>query len=183
MTFKGNNLWGLILVVAGVLFLLNNFHIDIFGMVSIWPIALIAFGGYLVIRALKKDSGQKSSFSDFTVFGDTNRDSIDNEIDGTNISHFIGDTELNITRGELKIGENKINLSSFIGDARVFVPRDAAVKLNVSSLFGDIHFFDIKRSGVGSSFTEKTANYDSSEKKIFINASSFIGDIKIQGMG
>ncbi len=120
--------------------------------------------------------------SDFKVFGDTHRDNFNGPVDGTDVSHFIGEAKLNLADAELKPGINKMNLSSFIGDIRVLVKRDAAVQIKGSSFIGDMRFFDRKQGGFGSSFSEQTPNYDTAEKKIEITANSFIGDIKITGV-
>ena len=46
------------------------------------------------------------------------------ELKPMNISHFIGDTVLDLTKAQVPFGETKINISSFIGDVKVYVPND-----------------------------------------------------------
>lgn len=174
-----NRIWGLILIIAGLLFLLNNFHIEIFGAIPFWSLVLIGFGVYLIYRAMRKERISDSAMNDFKIFGDTRNDNVTGVFDGADISHFIGDTELNLVNAELKPGVNQITLSSFIGDIRIFVKRDTAVKIHGSNLIGDLRFFDIKREGIGNSFTEQTPNFDTASSKIEITGSSFVGDITI----
>ncbi|MEZ5358722.1 MAG: cell wall-active antibiotics response protein LiaF [Candidatus Zixiibacteriota bacterium] len=177
-----SRIWGLILVIAGSLFLLNNLNFEIFEFVTFWSLALICFGIYLVYRAIKKERGKDSNYSDFKFFGDTHHDNISGDIDKSDISHFIGDTDLNFVNAELKPGVNRLNISSFIGDIRIFVKKDTAVKVYSSNLIGDLRFFDVHRTGFGNSFSEQTPNYESASTKIDIHCSSLIGDVKISAV-
>jgi hypothetical protein len=53
---KGNSLfWGIVLIVFGVLFLLDQFEIDIWRAVwRFWPVILIVWGADKLVRGLKE---------------------------------------------------------------------------------------------------------------------------------
>ena len=68
-----------------------------------------------------------------------------------NISAFIGDTVIDLTKAQIPYGETKINISSFIGDVKVFVPEDMdlGVTVTTNSFIGDMSL--LNQNGVDSS--------------------------------
>lgn len=172
-------LGGLILIVLGMLLILNNFDIDVWNYV--WPLAIMLFGVFLIMRGRRRSNSQ-SRLSEFRVLGDSRHTGYTGEIDGTDISHFIGDVELDLTGAQLKSGVNKLHISMFIGDIRITVPANIAVSASCSAAFGDIRAFDRKESGVFLSVREKSSDYDSPDRKLHISCAAFIGDISITQM-
>lgn len=57
---KGNSLvWGVILIIFGVLFLLDQFHIDVWDAVwRFWPVILIIWGANKLWLGLKEKNAQ-----------------------------------------------------------------------------------------------------------------------------
>lgn len=176
---RGHMFAGVVLVILGLIFLLNNLDIRIFRYV--WPSALVVVGIYFIFRAIRKQSGGSWSWdSDSSLIGDDLHTNFSGEIDGTNISHFIGDTELNLSGGTLKPGINKMSISSFIGDIRLNVPKEWAVEVAGSSFIGCHLLIERKQDGIFTSSRFKTAEYDGAEKKLSLSCSTFIGDIKVR---
>jgi lia operon protein LiaF len=103
----------------------------------------------------------------------------------TNISQFIGDTVLDLTNAQIPYGETKINISAFVGDIKVYIPDDMnlGVSVNGSSFIGDMQVLEQSRSGFMSNVQCKTPYYKESGKKVRINVSCFIGDIKVKTVG
>lgn len=103
----------------------------------------------------------------------------------TNISQFIGDTVLDLTNAQIPYGETKINISAFVGDIKVYIPDDMnlGVSVNSSSFIGDMQVLEQTRSGFMSNVQCKTPYYKEAGKKIRINVSAFIGDIKVKTVG
>ena len=179
-TEKSSKIWGLILIILGLIFLLNQFDIHIFSL--LWPLAIVGFGVYLIYRATRKSSGENTSSYDFSMFADGRQEIITGPVDGTKISRFIGDVNLDVRNGILKPGANAIELSSFIGDMRIVVKTGTAVRLRASNMVGDVRFFDSHRSAFGSSLTVSTPDYDTAASKVDIVSSSFIGDIWVSAV-
>jgi lia operon protein LiaF len=169
-------LGGLILIVLGIILLLENFDVDVWEY--IWPLAIILVGVYVIVRSSRK-SDSRSDLSEFRVLGDSRHPGYTGEVDGTDISHVIGDVELNLTGAQLKPGINKMHVSMFIGDIKIMVPENIPVSASCSALFGDIHVFERKEEGIFLSIREKSLNYDSADKKLYISCTAFIGDISI----
>ncbi|MFQ5453794.1 MAG: cell wall-active antibiotics response protein LiaF [Candidatus Zixiibacteriota bacterium] len=113
------------------------------------------------------------------ALGDISLDFNNVNIQNVEISMFIGDLELKLHGGKLADGLNRIIISSFIGDIRIFAPKDMAIFTHCSNFVGDIEVLGKKTSGFGSNIDSQTANYDSASKKLYIACNSFIGDIKI----
>ncbi|BFH64566.1 MULTISPECIES: cell wall-active antibiotics response protein LiaF [Paenibacillus] len=103
----------------------------------------------------------------------------------TNLSQFIGDTVLDLTNAHIPFGETKINISAFIGDIKVYIPDDTdlGISVNSSSFIGDMSILNESRSGFMSSLQTRTPYYKEARKKIRINVSAFIGDIKVNKVG
>lgn len=113
------------------------------------------------------------------LFGDIFIDLNNVKTHNVEVSMFIGDIEINLNGADLQMGLNRIIISSFIGDIRIFAPKDMAVFTCASNFIGDIEAIGKRSSGFGNSLEAQTANYDTAEKKMYIAANNFIGDIKI----
>ncbi|OAB46024.1 cell wall-active antibiotics response protein LiaF [Paenibacillus glacialis] len=107
------------------------------------------------------------------------------ELKPTNISQFIGDTVLDLTKAQIPYGKTKINISAFIGDIKIYVPddMDLGIKVNSSSFIGDMSILSESKSGFMSSVQTSSTYFKESQKKIVINVSAFIGDIKVNRVG
>ena len=107
------------------------------------------------------------------------------EVRPKNVSHFIGDTIIDLTRAHIPYGETKLNVSAFIGDVKVFVPSDIDLEISVSSssFIGDIEVFDRSESGMLRSMRYEPAEYGSAEKRIRLIVNMFIGDVSIKRVG
>ena len=177
---KSRNIFGLILIVAGILLLLNNLDVAVFSFG--WPVLIILAGVYLIYRSFRKSSGQDSSFSEFRILGDSSYENFSGEIDGTCIDHFFGDTSLNLSAASLKPGINRLKVSHFIGDIDIIVPDHMAVSAHASLAIGDVLILNRKHGGFFATAQEKTDNYETAERKLVINCSAFIGDVKIRSI-
>jgi len=127
--------------------------------------------------------GKTENRSEF--FGDLYLGHNDWELKPMNVSHFIGDTVIDLTKARIPAGETKLNISSFIGDVKVFAPNDIDVEFSISanSLLGDMAIFRRRESGFFRSVREESPNYQLAEKRIRIQISLFIGDVYVQRVG
>ncbi len=172
--------FGLILVIIGLLILLHNVDFIDFDWDYFWPTIIILVGAGLIVRATTR--GRLAHYSDgrcSRLFGDRVYEP-SGEVDGTVYDHFIGDIELNLGQATLKYGTNNLHLSAFIGSIKVLVPQGIAVRGKASVTIGDITVLNQDRGGLGASLDYKTPDYDTADKKINIEASMFIGDIRIR---
>jgi lia operon protein LiaF len=107
------------------------------------------------------------------------------ELKPMNISHFIGDTIIDLTKAQIPVGDTKLNISAFIGDVKVFVPNDMDVEVSVtsSSFLGDSTVFNKRENGFMRSLKEESHTFVMSDKKIRLQVNLFIGDITVQRVG
>lgn len=107
------------------------------------------------------------------------------ELKPMNLSHFIGDTVVDLSRAQIPVGETRINISAFIGDIKIFVPNDTSlgIKLNMSSFIGESKFLEDKEGGIFTSINQQSTQYYECERQIIINVSTFIGDVKVKKVG
>jgi lia operon protein LiaF len=107
------------------------------------------------------------------------------ELRPMSISHFIGDTTLDLTKAQIPIGETRIYVSSFIGDVKVFVPNDLGVGIQVTSscLIGDVKVLDQKRGGIFNQMSVETPSFADTDKRVVLVVSSFIGDVRVTKVG
>ncbi len=171
----GRTVWGLVLVVLGGVLLLYN--LDLVTFRYIWPAAIIILGIYLIGNGWRRHSDW-ICLSDVHGFGDGNYSGV-TEMHGGHVSHFIGDVKLDLTNTELKPGENKVTVSSFIGDIRIKAPADIPVRATCSAFIGDFDVLGQSRDGLFVSLKEQTPDYDAAAKKLLITCSVFIGDVQI----
>lgn len=107
------------------------------------------------------------------------------ELQPLNISLFIGDTIIDLTKANIPYGQTKINVSAFIGDVKIFVPHDFDVEVNViaSSFIGDQRVFDRRAEGMFGNTKYVSEYYAEAPRKLKINVSMFIGDVIIKKVG
>lgn len=107
------------------------------------------------------------------------------ELKPMNISHFIGDTVLDLTKADIPYGETKIHISSFIGDVKVYVPSDYDLGIQVVStaFIGDVKVLGQKEGGIFTNVNAKSPRYGESDKKIKLIVSTFIGDTRVIKVG
>jgi lia operon protein LiaF len=100
-------------------------------------------------------------------------------IESVEVSAGIGDVEIKLHGVQLSEGLNRMVISGFIGDVRVFVPMDQAFCANCSNFIGDIELTDRRTSGFGNNIDFQTDDYPTAERKLYIAAHNFIGDIRV----
>lgn len=107
------------------------------------------------------------------------------ELKPMSISHFIGDTKLDLTRAQIPLGETRIYVSAFIGDVKVFVPDDYSVGIRVvsSSLIGDVKVMEQKRGGLINQVNVETPRFADASKQVVLVVSTLIGDVRVTKVG
>ncbi|MGZ9583422.1 cell wall-active antibiotics response protein LiaF [Paenibacillus marinisediminis] len=107
------------------------------------------------------------------------------ELRPMDISHFIGDSTIDLTKAQVPYGETKITVSSFIGDVKVYIPRDMDLGVTVtsSSFIGDVRVLDEKESGFMRTTNVESPYYHDASKKVRIVVSTFIGDVRVKKVG
>ena len=102
-----------------------------------------------------------------------------------NLSAFIGDMTIDLSKAHIPYGETRIQISAFIGDVKIFVPNDVTlgVSIQMNAFVGDTKLIDQKESGIMRSSDMSTPHYQECERRILITVSTFIGDAKVKRVG
>ncbi|MBD8499817.1 cell wall-active antibiotics response protein LiaF [Paenibacillus arenosi] len=136
-------------------------------------------------HAAKKMKKKKGRIEKSCFIGDIHLGHDYWELRPANVSNFVGDTIIDLTKAQVPYGKTIINVSSFIGDVKVYVPNDMDLGVFVSShsFLGDMKVFDQKYSGFMRDLEAKTPFFHESSKKVLIEVNSFIGDVKVIRVG
>lgn len=107
------------------------------------------------------------------------------ELKPMNVSHFIGDTVIDLTRAIIPYGETRIDIAAFIGDVKLFIPDDMDVELCVTSsvFLGELNVLDRNENGFCKSMKLESPYYYEAEKKLRVNVSMFLGDVVVKKVG
>ena len=90
-----------------------------------------------------------------------------------------GDISIDLTGSKLIPGKNHISASVLFGNITITVPDDFPVGVNLGCCAGDLLFKNKKSDGFLAGIRHKDDNYESVSAKLFINAKSCFGDIKV----
>ncbi len=191
MRLSGPAIFGLILIVLGVLILLDNLDVAEIRYVirTYWPLILVIVGLSLLLRgrhfARKKMSeNTKSSYTssglDHTnVFGDVKLDMSSQSFKGGNVSTIFGDVDLDLTKASLTDGEHSLRISTVFGDVKVDLPKGLAFSVSGATLFGELQIAGQSKSGIAKQVYHASEDYDRSRKKLRIDCSQVFGDLCI----
>ncbi|WP_048601222.1 cell wall-active antibiotics response protein LiaF [Rubeoparvulum massiliense] len=190
-------IWGLLIASVGIILQGNRlgiFHVSWGDFWSwVWPLLLI-YIGYLIIfaggprviyvnnrkRAERVRRDGEFIQKDHRLIGDINLGGSSWQLQDMNQWVGIGDIDLDLSRAVLSEGETNIELSGWIGDVNVWVPSDMAIKVNANIQIGDAIIFHHAQEGVLRNFSYISEGYEEADKKINLDISFFIGDVKVR---
>lgn len=194
-------------IFAGLLFVKSLFSIT-FNLFGYFFAAFLIYAGYRLVTNQSvfghKESGQKEKTKDSPkkvdltkkekeperhTVSSTNRNFFIGEVrliknpfdlNDLNISGFIGDVKIDLSKAIIPEGESTIVISGIIGDIDIYVPADLEVAITSSAFVGDMDIIGDRSSGLSSKIHASSPNYDSSTRKVKISISLFIGDVDVR---
>jgi predicted membrane protein len=201
MSQSGNNstlFWGVMIIIFGVLFLLDNFYIISFGnfISTYWPLILVAIGIKILLDHRRQrtdtddfdtaepvntygESSKADGISESNVFGDINLNLTSENFKGGSVSNVFGDIKVDISKATLPEGTTKIFVSGVFGDVNIIAPKDIPIKTNCSSVAGDISVRGYSKDGLFPKVEHTEELYESGDKKLYITVSIIFGSITI----
>jgi predicted membrane protein len=126
-----NRAWGMILVVVGAIFLLNNLGVTHLRFADMWPVAIIAVGLILMWGALKppvvvnSSGGDKISpdmFNATAIFGGIERRIKSQAFRGGRATCIFGGAELDLRDANIDGDEATLEVNCIFGGAEIRVP-------------------------------------------------------------
>ncbi len=180
--------WGILMVVLGVAFLGDNLRWYDFDLGEIihryWPVVLVALGGWMIFEKTRprKYDFEWSNFNGRQfkkTFGDVNLkpQTMDNK--GIRVEEGMGDLNLDLTSTTLNAGENYVEVSLGIGDAKVILPSGVPVSVTAQAGAGDVDVFNNRKEGFGCNLEFTDPNYASADIKIKVFAKVGLGDVRL----
>ncbi len=183
---------GIILVIIGFLFIINNFGIFDFGA-SLWKLSplLLVWWGFHILRKRGKVSRKEG---DFQIFGDTvatvsspyvKNSSAFGDIlikldtgtfSGGTLSNIFGKISLDLTSVSHIEGYGQLDIHSVFGDVVIKLPEHIAFEIGGSNVFGSTVSPEGKITGISN---YESPGFEEAENKLIIRTSMVFGDVEI----
>jgi cell wall-active antibiotic response 4TMS protein YvqF len=144
----GGQVWGGLMVLVGAAFLLNNLHILIFDFdVSqlIWPLAVIGFGVFMLLRAVDRkkylegtplpaipDSGAGS----WAIFSSVKRKVDSQDFKGCEAMAVFGEVKIDLRKAGMTADQAVIDVNALFGGVDIRVPDNWHVEMKGAGIFG-----------------------------------------------
>jgi predicted membrane protein len=202
---KSNNFfWGIILILLGALFLLQNLDYLDFGDViaRYWPVFIILLGIQLLWRYRQKPYRVTDNLGDqkfdaagshrtdrsdqpgpnYTinnVMGDIRQNFDDHDIQQFFSSNVMGNTFLNFSNARFQESAF-MKINSVFGDVDIRIPDNLILEIKSNFIAGSSQIFDTYESGIFKNSYFKSPTGDDKKKKLTIEISIVFGDILIR---
>lgn len=188
---------GIILLILGFLFLLDNLRILDFGYVigTFWPLILIFFGIRLIMKIRYQSPKDKESsvqepgskagvngdqLTENNLFGDLKLKISSDKFKGGHVSNVFGRMDLDMSGCTLVDGYSRLALNGVFGDISVYLPGGTGFKADCSVVAGDISYEGDRREGVFPRLAYSDPDYTQHKKQLEIQASLIFGSIVIR---
>jgi predicted membrane protein len=174
MRNQGQLAFAVILILLGIMFLLGNV-LDVNVWKLAWPLGIILFGLWLLLRPrfTATDTSSQVLLGDFRRKGEW-------QVAEQDIFLGIGDVVLDLTSAEIPLGETRIRVWGFVADMKLTLPQDVGVSVSSNAFFSEVKGLGKKREAFLTTLRVNSDNYPDAERKIRLEASYFVADIKIK---
>ncbi|MCK4858139.1 MAG: hypothetical protein KAT58_09240 [candidate division Zixibacteria bacterium] len=180
-------LFGVLIVVLGVLFLFDNlgWYAFSFGdfVVDFWPVALIIIGAALIYKQFRSKSDP--AWTDYVskdfpkTVGDKKLKPTRIPPEGLNIKLGVGEIALDLSETVLNNGENNIECGLGAGELRIIVPRNVALKASGRAGVGDVYLLGQHVDGFAARLNHEDDGYAAAARKINLTTKVGMGEIRV----
>ncbi len=198
-----NYFWGIILILLGVLFLLQNLHyLDIGNMLfKYWPVILILFGSKMILdrrslrnpgeaqftssdratgssgdHATSAETGPDTSYSN--VLGDIRRNFDNRTIGQYHSSNVFGDINLDFSRADFQ-DPAYLKVKGVFGDMILYLPVNLYLEVQANYVAGSSQIMEQQESGILKNVSYQTPGTKGKKPRVRIEVSQVFGDIRI----
>ena len=178
MRNQGQFQLGIVIVIFGVVLLIANIF-DINLGILCWPTAFILLGVFLILRPKMVEPGTEMTQK---ILGEVKRSGHWQVVD-EEFWYFVGDLELDMINADIPDGVTKIRTIGFVGDIDLYVPGHVGVAVESTAFVSEVGMPDGKEENFIAPVNVRTNNYKVAEKKILLQATCFVGDIKVRQIG
>ena len=115
-----------------------------------------------------------------SAFGDISVKVTSPRFRGGSVSTVFGGSNVDLSGAGIAGGEHELRIHGVFGESRLFLPRDAAVAISASSVFGELVIFGQHKGGVSSEIQHVTANYPQATSRLKITITRVFGSIRVE---
>ncbi|MBK7256863.1 MAG: hypothetical protein IPI01_03405 [Ignavibacteriae bacterium] len=202
MRLTGRVWWGVLLIVLGILFILDEhskFHISAV-LLSLWPVAIVGAGVYLIMHARRPvdesaletaplaDIGigrrvvetASSSIRVANVFGEVRSRVEARNFTGGSLSTVMGIATADLTRAALAPGEHSLKVDTVMGSVIVRLPRGMAYTVTADGVMGTVRAGTAVRNGFFPSVHYVSEGYRDAASRIHLDLSTVFGEVRVE---
>jgi lia operon protein LiaF len=206
---KARLFWGIFFFAFSIMLCLDRLALITFHLNDIWklwPVLIIYYGMLLLFKKdkikvifhseLSDDIFDELDDSDLTERSSFNHSNKEKRIRGFSIGdvemkksnwslepmylhNTIGDYFIDFSKAYIPEKETPVHVNGWIGDVKMIVPDDVAVKVEAKVKIGDIRIFDLTSSDINRQLVYQTPGYDDYLRKLTIKIELKIGSIRI----
>lgn len=175
MRTRGVMIIGIFLIVMGIIALVSNLTGFNFSNVCL-PTILILMGLLVLLRPKMVKAGVDV---DFILLGEYKRNGVW-KVAPVEIWSGLGEVKLDFSQADVPIGETPIHIYHLIGDV-VLRPGDTVgLSLTANGLLNTVKWMGAKQDNFLNSIQLSTANYSQAERKVLVEVTNLVGDVKVQ---
>jgi cell wall-active antibiotic response 4TMS protein YvqF len=117
---------------------------------------------------------QSSAFGDISVSVTSPR------FRGGSISTVFGGSNLDLSAAGIAEGEHELRIHGVFGDSRLVLPKDAAVAISASSVFGDLVILGQHKGGISTEIQHVTPSYPLASNRLKVTITRVFGSIRVE---
>ena len=178
--------WGLVLLIVGAVWLLNNVGAVFFDFGEFigraWPVAIIIVGIWILVGSRQPSvvKGNPAAQRLSHGLGDLHMtpDRIDPE--GLEVKVGAGEVKMDLTGTKLQDRENLVTVKIGFGDIEIRTPNNVPVFVNGRTGAGDLHLFGRDADGFAARLDFRDPDYELSARKLRIDLKAGLGDIRVE---
>lgn len=130
-----------LLILGGIFLLIVNLKASL--VETIWPLFIVAFGVFMVTKALRKGRGvppelaaHDSFLSATAIFGGSKRKVVQQDFKGAELTAIFGGFELDLRQADLESDQVRVDIFVLFGSGEIKVPSNWAVTMKGSAIMG-----------------------------------------------
>lgn len=202
MRLTGRVWWGVVLIVLGILFILDE-HSKVRiseVLLSLWPLLLVGAGLYLIVHARRPvdesalvtaplaDIGigrrvvetTSASVRVGNIFGDVRSRVEAHDFTGGSLSTLMGIVTADLTKAALAPGEHALKIDSVMGSVVVRLPRGMAYAVTADGVVGTVRAGRTVRNGFFPSVHLVSDGYREAAGRIHLDISTVFGEVRVE---
>ncbi len=175
---SGQIFLGAFITLLGLFLLLDALFPGLIKGSVFWPLVFIFLGVWFLWRALVVQPGEERRGR---LFGDVRLGrkgpwDLTKDLD---IQNGIGSVRIDLSQAQIPEGEHHVRAESWVGNVNILIPQGLEFSATGRTIVGNLKMLDRRDDGVMIERTVTSPNYNTATKRVRIEASLIIGDVKI----